>query len=158
MLHALSLSPAPLSTFLLWPQVRKTYSAVVLGHLEGKGVIDVTLDTRPALTEYAVVQQGSVAAEGGAALPTTLVRLNPHTGGRRCCCAVCSLVVGEPPARQHPTCMQRPVLGSHHQPTGGFIYCLFWASIQVLADQEVRLEIPLWVLSLACGRCCLSFT
>ena len=76
--------------FLLWPQVRKTYSAVVMGHLEGKGVIDVTLDTRPALTEYAVIQHGAVAGEGGAALPTTLVRLNPHTGGRRGCCGVLS--------------------------------------------------------------------
>ena len=71
----------------LWLQVRKTYSAVVLGHLEGRGVIDVTLDTRPALTEYSVIQHGAVAGEGGAALPTTLVRLNPHTGGGRCCCA-----------------------------------------------------------------------
>ena len=66
---------------LLWTQVRKTYSAVVLGHLEGRGVIDITLDTRPALTEYAVIQQGAAAGAGGAALPTTLVRLSPHTGG-----------------------------------------------------------------------------
>ena len=76
---------------VLWPQVRKTYSAVVLGHLEGRGVVDVTLDTRPALTEYSVIQHGAVAGEGGAALPTTLVRLNPHTGGRRCGCAVLSV-------------------------------------------------------------------
>eukprot|EP00891_Asterochloris_glomerata_P003231 jgi/Astpho2/3231/Aster-x1132 len=87
-------------------QVRKTYSAVVMGHLEGKGVIDVTLDTRPALTEYAVIQHGAVAGEGGAALPTTLVRLNPHTGRTH-------------QLRRHMALLGHPILGDRRY-TGGY--------------------------------------